>query len=126
MSGFVLIAIALAALGLLGWLSWERGVIGVEAISKSTEPSPDRDKRMIADGTCPDCGKKELLGGPSGGMSQNIGCNYCLMEFNVHHHFGGILGVDRTGKMTESRAAVFGIQADEYREIVALQEKADG
>lgn len=80
-------------------------------------PSPERDKRRIEKGECPDCGSKELLGGPSGGMSQNVGCNHCLMEFNVHHHFGGILGVDRTGKMNKYRAAVFGIASDEYDEI---------
>lgn len=85
------------------------------------------DVNAMREGRCPDCGASELLAGPSGGISQNIGCNNCLMEFNVHHGFGsGPFGVDRTGKMSESRAAIFGIQAEEYREIVARQEKADG
>lgn len=119
-TGLFLIAIALVTLGVLGWMAWGQGVPGAkEAVSKPTIPSPDRDKRMIERGQCPDCGESDLLSGPSGGMSLNVGCNNCLMEFNVHHHFGGVLGVDRTGKMSEGRAQVFGIQADEYREIVA-------
>lgn len=111
----------IAAIILVAWIVWAcTGFkVPVRVKDEAITSSPDRDKRMIADGTCPDCGKKELLGGPSGGMSQNIGCNSCLMEFNVHHPFGGILGVDRTGKMSEARAQVFGIQPDEYREIEA-------
>lgn len=93
--------------------------------SEPREPSLDRDKRLIAQGMCPDCEKSELLGGPSGGMSQNVGCNNCLMEFNVHHSFGGLLGVDRTGKMSESRAGTFGISPEEYREIVARVDELD-
>lgn len=116
--GLFLIVLALVLLGAMGFIAWGKGLSKEEAISEPRKPSPDRDKRLIAEGLCPDCGRAELLGGPSGGMSQNIGCNHCLMEFNVHHHFGGILGVDRTGKMSESRAGTFGISPEEYREIV--------
>ena len=113
MNGVYLIIAALVILGVLGFIAWNQGVPTKEALT----PSPDRDKRLMAQGTCPDCGKNELLSGPSGGMSMNVGCNSCLMEFNVHHHFGGILGVDRTGKMTPSRARVFGIEPEEYIQI---------
>lgn len=113
MDGVYLIIAALIILGVFGTIAWDQGVPTKEALT----PSPDRDKRLMADGICPDCGKSELLSGPSGGMSMNVGCNSCLMEFNVHHHFNGILGVDRTGKMTPSRAGVFGISPEEYIEI---------
>lgn len=80
----------------------------------------NKDIVAINNATCPDCGTEgELLSGPSGGMSQNIGCNHCLMEFNVGFGFGtGAFMVDRTGKMSEGRARVFGISPEEYREIV--------
>lgn len=80
----------------------------------------NKDIVAINNGRCPDCGTEgELLSGPSGGMSQNVGCNHCLMEFNVGFGFGtGAFMVDRTGKMDESRARIFGIQSEEYREIV--------
>lgn len=79
----------------------------------------DPDVLAMNDGQCPECRKNStLLAGPSGGMSQNVLCNHCLTEFNVMFGFGtGALKVDRTGKATESRAAVFGIGRDEYRQI---------
>jgi hypothetical protein len=77
------------------------------------------DINAINNGICPDCGANgTLLCGPSGGMSQNLACNSCLMEFNVHFGFGiGSIGVDRSGKLTDSRARLFGINANEYRII---------
>lgn len=80
-----------------------------------TEPTTNSDVNAMSEGRCPDCGASELLAGPSGGMSQNIGCNNCLMEFNVHHGIGtGVFRVDRTGKMDMTRASVFGISPEEY------------
>jgi predicted alpha/beta-hydrolase family hydrolase len=32
-------------------------------------------------GICPDCGGSNLLGGPSAGLSQNVGCTVCGSEF---------------------------------------------
>jgi hypothetical protein len=79
----------------------------------------DRDALAVNQGNCPDCRKSgTLLAGPSGGMSMNVACNNCLAEFNVHSGFGtGAFKVDRSGRLTEGRAAVFGIQQDEYRQI---------
>lgn len=79
----------------------------------------DRDVLAVNSGNCPDCRKHgTLLAGPSGGMSMNVACNNCLAEFNVHSGFGtGAFKVDRSGRLTEGRAAVFGIQQDEYRQI---------
>jgi hypothetical protein len=76
----------------------------------------DRDVLAVNSGNCPDCRKHgTLLAGPSGGMSMNVGCDACLMEFNVHAGFGtGAFSVDRTGKMGVGRAAVFGITPEEY------------
>lgn len=77
------------------------------------------DADWVNEAKCPDCHSETLLAGPSGGMSQNVGCNTCLMEFNVHSGFGtGAFSVDRTGKMDEGRAGVFGISPEEYRSIV--------
>lgn len=79
----------------------------------------DRDCLAVEQGYCPDCRKKgTLLSGPSGGMAQNIACNSCLMEFNVGFGFGtGVFMVDRSGKLTGSRARVFGIEPEEYAAI---------
>lgn len=75
-----------------------------------------KDCDAVNQGKCPDCGAEgTLLQGPSGGMSQNIGCDACLMEFNIGFGFGtGAFVVDRTGKMGMSRASVFGISPEEY------------
>lgn len=115
--GLFFIVLALLLLGFDGFLAWGQG-LPRDQDDESIVSSPERDKRFIERGTCPDCGEKNLLGGPSGGMSQNVACNNCLMEFNVHHSFGGLLGVDRTGKLSETRAGLFGISPEEYREIV--------
>ena len=76
----------------------------------------NKDIVAINNATCPDCRVKgQLLSGPSGGMSQNVGCNNCLMGFNVGFGFGtGAFMVDRTGKMDMARASVFGISPEEY------------
>lgn len=113
----VIAILALSFLGAAGFFI----IVHSSPRDQDDEPiisSPERDKRFMERGTCPDCGEKSLLSGPSGGMSQNVACNNCLMEFNVHHSFGGLLGVDRTGKLSETRAGVFGISPEEYREIV--------
>lgn len=80
--------------------------------------SRNKSIERINKGECPDCGTEgSLLQGPSGGMSVNVGCQACLHEFNVHMGFGtGAFGVDRSGKMSMSRAGVFGITADEYKD----------
>lgn len=86
----------------------------------SSLPSERRDVAAVNAGKCPDCGASALLAGPSGGMSQNVLCNSCLMEFNIHSGFGtGAFKVDHTGKADVGRAGVFGVQPDEYNSIVS-------
>lgn len=83
-----------------------------EATSDGRTAQERRDIAAMEKGICPDCGSNgTLCTGPSGGMSQNIACDHCHMEFNVHSSFGnGLLGVDRTGKLTPGRArSAFGI-----------------
>lgn len=78
------------------------------------------DVNAITKGICPDCGDNgSLLTGPSGGMSINVACNSCLMEFNVHGGFNGIIGVDHSGKLTADRARLFGIGGEEYSRVIA-------
>lgn len=90
-----------------------------EAVMAQRGPrSESGDSYALGKGRCPACTSPALLSGPSGGMSINVACNSCLMEYNVHHSFGGgILRVDRTGPMTEERAKTFGIDAAEYEAI---------
>ena len=37
----------------------------------------------LQDGKCPDCLGGDLVGGPRGGLGQNIACRHCGAEFNV-------------------------------------------
>lgn len=85
-------------------------------LRQPADASRERDVERMNKGKCPDCGcEGTLLQGPSGGMSINVGCDACLMEFNVHAGFGtGAFAVDRNGKMSAGRAAVFGISPEEY------------
>ena len=115
------VLIAAAVILLLLPPKWDPAIrIKERQIEAGTHPeSIDRDVLAINKGHCPDCRKSEtLLAGPSGGMSQNVLCNNCLSEFNVHFGFGtGAFKVDRSGKASEGRAAVFGIDRDEFRQI---------
>lgn len=83
-----------------------------EATSDGRTARERADINAMEKGICPDCGKSgTLCTGPSGGMSQNVACDSCHMEFNVHSSLGnGLLGVDRTGKLSPGRAkSAFGI-----------------
>lgn len=95
------------------------GVLTVTPAEKA-ELRRTRDAAEINANRCPDCGaSNSLLEGPSGGMSQNILCENCMMEFNVGFGFGtGAFLVDRTGKASASRARIFGVTAEEYAEKV--------
>lgn len=76
------------------------------------------DVYALQKGHCPACTSPALLSGPSGGMSMNVACNSCLMEYVAHASFGGALfRVDRSGPMTEERARTFGIDVAEYKAI---------
>lgn len=102
----------------IGFTLFARTMLNFNRVNRP-ERVAKTDVAWINEGKCPDCHSETLLAGPSGGMAQNIGCNTCLMEFNVGFGFGtGALSVDRTGKMDEGRAGVFGIPPKEYRSIV--------
>lgn len=105
----------LAGLPVAALAAWELyRHIGPKAAERAPS-KPKADTDWIAEGKCPDCHQASLLEGPHGGMSQNIGCESCHMEFNVGFGFGtGPFMVDRTGKMSVGRAAVFGITPAEY------------
>lgn len=77
-------------------------------------PAPKSDLDLIRENKCPDCQSTQLFGGPSGGMSQNILCGNCGMEWNVHVGFGtGPMAIDRTGQADAGRARVFGFAPEE-------------
>lgn len=42
-----------------------------------------KENDLLLTGICPDCGAELLLPGPSGGMSQNMLCGKCKVEFCV-------------------------------------------
>ncbi len=119
-----IVIVGLVLVALLWPAKWDPAIrIKERQIRNGTHPESsnagrERDIERIKQSRCPDCGEKTLLEGPSGGMSMNIACNSCLSEFNVGFGFGtGPFMVDRSGKLTEQRAKVFGIQPDEYRRI---------
>lgn len=111
------IVLGLAAIAVLSYIVWPES--GPRPVMKAP-PTVKTDVEWINEAKCPDCHNQSLLSGPSGGMSMNVGCNSCLMEFNVHQGFGtGAFAVDRTGKMSVGRAQVFGIEPEEYASIQA-------
>lgn len=62
-------------------------------------------KMVATNDTCPDCGHKGFLGGPSGGMSQNVYCGnvHCRSGFNVTA-FSATQGLcERIGKIELDR-----------------------
>lgn len=63
---------------------------------------------------CPDCGKGPILAGPSGGLAQNIACDSCLAEFNIGLFDSPPVVIERRGRMTVQRAAIYGISPEEY------------
>lgn len=76
---------------------------------------------MITEGSCPVCSRPEaLLGGPSGGMSQNVMCKHCGTRLNVAIGFGSILSVDMThGPQPEIWG---GHKQDEFPDPVVVDE----
>jgi hypothetical protein len=44
---------------------------------------------------CPDCGSNEFIGGPRGGLAQNMTCSGCGSEYNIARYDGAIFMVDR-------------------------------
>lgn len=88
---------------------------GLIAGFRREEPEPPfkSDFRWMQENRCPNCHEEDcLIGGPCGGMSQNVGCANCGTEFNVTPALGL---VERTGKMPDDRARiVFGIDPEAY------------
>jgi hypothetical protein len=48
-------------------------------------------------GRCPDCLGAKILGGPRGGLSQNVTCGDCGQRFNVASWQGQVFYVERLG-----------------------------
>lgn len=89
------------------WVLWDR-------FKRKTTPAPFKsDWRWMQENTCPVCHEKDsLLGGPSGGASQNVGCANCGQHFTVTPGLGMVV---RDGKMSDDRArTVFGIDPEAY------------
>lgn len=121
-----LLIIALLAAVVAAVLLFPRRLDPAIRLKEATEPpqrtSPEdrqrkHDVAAINAGKCPDCGASgSLCEGQSGGMAQNIACDQCHMEFNVGFGFGtGAFLVDRTGRLSESRARrTFGFQDADF------------
>jgi hypothetical protein len=116
--GFLFPLAGAAIVGIRVWVIWPRhsggkikpaGTITVAPADKA-ELRRIRDCAEINAGRCPDCGAKgSLCEGPSGGMSQDIACDQCLMEFCVGFAPGaGAFTLQRNGKLTRSRGQLFG------------------
>jgi DNA-directed RNA polymerase subunit RPC12/RpoP len=63
------------------------------------ERGTDADKEMvraaILKGKCPDCGSKDFIEGPSGGICTNYTCAECGSRFNIGAAFGSVMIADR-------------------------------
>jgi hypothetical protein len=61
----------------------------------------------LDEGKCPDCGSTDLLGGPGGGMAQNILCANpkCLHEFCYVERFFA----KRISRTPEERKVIYGL-----------------
>ena len=79
------------------------------------KPPLSDDERMIEAldrNECPDCGAKSpFLGGPCGGMSQNILCDECGSEFNYCRDFVS-LSHRNSDHFRPERNWAFGLPAD--------------
>jgi hypothetical protein len=64
---------------------------------------------MGPEGKCPKCGGKAWIGGPEGGMSQNMLCSLCLSEFNVLCYAGQYLSCEPIDRTIEDRKHFYGI-----------------
>lgn len=77
-------------------LLWRRllgqGPVDAELIP---EDEPTRLRNAFNRQHCPDCGSREFLDGPSGGMSQNIECAECHSRFNIAVFSGTVLFAER-------------------------------
>lgn len=59
-------------------------------------------KKFLDYSACPDCGSKEFIEGPSGGMSQNIKCVHCRHWFNLALPiFVQRIRIDKEGRFRE-------------------------
>jgi hypothetical protein len=53
---------------------------------------------QLRSGSCPNCGGKEFLAGPSGGECQNIECKDCGCDFNVGPMAAQLIGFNNSGR----------------------------
>jgi len=54
----------------------------------------------IRDSRCPQCARRELIGGPWGGASRNLYCPRCMICWTAHGIRFGIAFVDCEGPIT--------------------------
>jgi ribosomal protein S27E len=47
------------------------------------------------EGRCPDCGGRQIIPGPRGGLSQNLTCGGCGSRFNVAKYQGQVFFAER-------------------------------
>lgn len=84
---FVILLTLTAALLVRPLVRRQSHVAGVDLPDKSHVPPEEVDLfvTVAIHDTCPDCGGKGFLGGPEGGMSQNIFCRNieCRSGFNL-------------------------------------------
>ena len=55
---------------------------------------------------CPDCGGKEFIPGPRGGLSQNMTCSGCGSEFNIARFEGRVFLAARIDRSVVGRGIV--------------------
>lgn len=88
---------------LIGILAMGAAFAGFMAILTETKsPKKDEPKQdslgelePLRQARCPDCDGEEFLGGPEGGICQNIKCEGCGSKFNVAIVLGNLVFAER-------------------------------
>lgn len=70
----------------------------------------EKEHTSLIRGLCPECGSTMLCGGPVGGLSQNVLCGYCRVEFNHGPLHSELLGPCEPERQKE----IYHIDADKY------------
>lgn len=81
----------------------------------SPDLSPEeRDQQALDRRQCPDCHSNKLLLGPRGGAARNVACGSCQSEFNLLLAPDRLFLLDRMGKLSLDRCALYGIPPEEW------------